>query len=506
MASSLSIYHGGQGEFLLHLRARVQKNPWLAFGELPLPDERLVSDLMFNRLYYGDGTVDIGDPSDWDGEHADYHVMMHATRFDWLADLVAAFRQTGELRYAQKAIGLIESWFEGNDFSQAREPQRFRIRWGMDIVVSHRLVCMARTLFSLLETGLVNSALLLQLYEAVSHAACHLSPLMERHYQGNHSLIIGDHLIQLSILCEELPEAHAFREEYLEHWRTALRMQFLPDGNQAELSTTYQIVCYARLTEATDLCERAGVEVPADITAWRRRILETTAKHLLPNGQVAAFNDGYMSGWVDCIGMPMQSTRDIAARVGPLLGLDEATALSTNSKLGKFVPPFSHAMPWGGRYILRDGLDRDAMFLAFDAGPHGAGHQHEDALSFIFARYGKVFLTDIGSGAYDPSLPMRQYSLSTAAHSTVCVDGQDQVSNSFPETWIRSTPQESCHFFGEQIQFAAGEYSLGYGKDGLGWSEYSVLLKLRTRSVTAKTGTSMCAISAWFSLLTMSGF
>jgi hypothetical protein len=121
-------------------------------------------------------------------------------------------------------------------------------------------------------------------------------------YPKNHSIIIGDHLVQLSVLCRELIAAEEIRTEYFAHLCRALETQFLPDGVQNELSTSYHIVCYMRLTEATSLCELAGVPVPAEITAWRRRILTAAAYYLFPNGQIAAFNDGHMGTATDTIG------------------------------------------------------------------------------------------------------------------------------------------------------------------------------------------------------------
>ena len=46
----------------------------------------------------------------------------------------------------------------------------------------------------------------------------------------------------------------------------------------------------------------------------------------------------------------------------------------------------SHAFPYSGHYVMRSGWDKDATYLLFDAGPFGAGHQHEDKLHFVLWR------------------------------------------------------------------------------------------------------------------------
>jgi heparan-sulfate lyase len=455
-----------EGDFLRHLQHRLQEQPWLAFGVLPPPNMELCRNLLESRVYYEGTVLDLGQRPDWDSDHDNAFVMRHATRFDFLADLVAAFRHSGDEAYAHSAVALIESWLERNDVRQSLMPNRYPVRWAVRIITSHRLVCMMRTLFSLLPAGVVSEELFLRIYAATREVAEVLSSALARLYPKNHSIIVGDHMVQLSVLCNELSAAESIRDCYWEHLRRALKVQFLPDGVQSELSTSYHLVCYMRLTEATALCEEAGVAVPDDITAWRRRILTVAAKYLFPNGQLAAFNDGSMRGSVDAIGQGKNSLRELVLEHGPALGADEALAIASGGELGQAAMPISDALPYAGHYMLRDGLAPGSMALAFDAGPLGISHAHEDALSLMLVRYGKALLIDIGSGAYDPGVPMRLYSTSTHSHSTICIDGKGQAAGALPQFWKRSSPWEGHHFFGENIQFAHGEYSYGYGEGG----------------------------------------
>jgi hypothetical protein len=452
------------GALLRHLQRRLEEQPWLAFGVLPLPDMALCRGLLENRVYFRDAVLDLGAEPGWDDDHGNPFVMAHVTRFDFLADLLAAFRHSGDEAYARCAVDLIASWLAGNDMRQSLTPNRYPMRWAPRIIVSHRLVCMVRALFSLLATGLVSEALLLRLFAAVRETALVLSPDLARKYPKNHSIIIGDHFVQLSVLCSELTAAETIRAEYFAHLGRALETQFLPDGVQNELSTSYHIVCYTRLTEATSLCEQAGVPIPQEITAWRRRILTVAAYYLLPNGQIAAFNDGHMGATTDAIGEDDKDLRALILRDAPALDAQEALVIARGGD--QAGTPLCHALPYAGHFILRDGLSPGSMALAFDAGPLGLAHAHEDALSLMLVRYGKPLLIDIGSGAYDADLPMRGYSVSTHAHSTICVDGEDQAARYFPQFWKRDTPLESRHFFGRAVHFVEGEYSLGYGPDG----------------------------------------
>ncbi|MCC7517874.1 MAG: alginate lyase family protein [Verrucomicrobiae bacterium] len=456
----------GEGGFLRTFQLRAEKNPWLGFDLLPPANMVHARDMLGNRFWYHDASVQMRAPFDWDTGRGDPFVMVHLTRFDFLADLVAAWRETGDLAFARKAIECVATWLERHDLRQYLTPARYRARWSW-LNLPHRLVCMMQTVGSLAGTGLVGEGLLLRLYQAVAGALQVLDgSMMARHYNKNHSLIIADHGVVLSVLCSELRCAAPMRERYFEHFRRSLGVQFLPDGVQWELSTIYHMICYQRLTEATSMCEKAGIPVPPDLTGWRRRIMTVGARYLTPHGRVFNFNDGGMPGTVDAIGRPDDTFVSLILREGPSLDANEALALATNGRQGAIFPPYSHAMPWAGHFILRDGPGPESTGLAFDAGPLGMGHAHEDALTLTMTSFGKTLLADLGSGAYDNTLPMRGYSMSTEGHSTICVDGCGQAGAWFPETWSRKTSLEGRHWFGRAVQFVAGEYGLGYGDEG----------------------------------------
>jgi hypothetical protein len=454
------------GDFIRAFQARATANPWLGFDQLPPANMEQAHGMLENRFWFHEASLQLGDPPDWDTCHGDPFALVHVTRFDFLADLVGAWRETGDLAYARKAIDCIETWLAHHDLRQSLVHGRYRARWSW-INLPHRLVCMMHTAWSLAGTGLLTEDLLLRLYQAVAGSLHMLDgSMVTRHYNKNHSLIIADHGVVLSVLCGELRCAAPLRERFFEHFRRALRVQFLPDDVQWELSTGYHMVCYQRLTEATSRCDKAGVPVPADLTDWRRRILTVGARYLTPHGRSFNFNDGMMVGRVDAIGREEDTFVDIILREGPALGATEALALATHGRQGKLAAPFSHALPWAGHFLLRDGLAPENLGLAFDAGPLGMGHAHEDALGIMMTGFGKTLLTDLGSGAYDNTKPMRGYSTSTPSHSTICVDGGVQASGWFPETWARKSPVEGRHWFGRTVQFVAGEYNLGYGERG----------------------------------------
>src|SRR5690606_15505595 len=76
-------------------------------------------------------------------------------------------------------------------------------------------------------------------------------------------------------------------------------------------------------------------------------------------------------------------------------------------------------LPWGGYAIFR-GTDRYALF---DAGPYGAGHQHDDTMQFIAFAHGRWFCIDAGKPRYDRS-EMNWHLKSSLSHNVVLIDGR----------------------------------------------------------------------------------
>jgi hypothetical protein len=140
------------------------------------------------------------------------------------------------------------------------------------------------------------------------------------------------------------------------------------------------------------------------------------------------------------------------------LGLQEF--ISPPSRLGPEV------FPYAGVALLRQRQDRGDLYLAFDAGPYGRSHQHEDKLGFWLFACGRNLLVDPGRHLYDWSArSFYPYLRSTAAHSTIRIDGQDQHSAGRREAWIAKQPLDLGWRAAEGELRASGVYDLGYGPD-----------------------------------------
>jgi hypothetical protein len=93
----------------------------------------------------------------------------------------------------------------------------------------------------------------------------------------------------------------------------------------------------------------------------------------------------------------------------------------------------------GGYVVMRSGWERDAHQMIVDVGPLGcpisAGHGHADLLSVQCSAFGEPVLVDPGTYCYTPAPEWRNFFRSTAAHTTLTIDGRDQVEPDGPFRW-----------------------------------------------------------------------
>jgi hypothetical protein len=120
--------------------------------------------------------------------------------------------------------------------------------------------------------------------------------------------------------------------------------------------------------------------------------------------------------------------------------------------------PSSRAFSQGGFFVLRDGADH-AVVRCGRIGLAGAGsHDHNDQLSFELVVAGRRVVADSGAYTYTRDLAARHAFRSTAAHSVVQVDGEEQnpIQMSLPWRILEDRTRSVCEFWrgdGPVLQF-----------------------------------------------------
>ena len=177
-----------------------------------------------------------------------------------------------------------------------------------------------------------------------------------------------------------------------------LTRQVLADGGHFERAPTYHCQVLADLIDVADLLLATG-HAPADeLSGAVDRMRTWLGTVVTPDGQVPLLNDGYPVGPELLNALRPGLVPDDPLVVLPTTGLVRATVGDWHL-LADVGPPCPPSLP---------------------------AHAHADTFGCL-VHVGKVpLLIDVGTSTYEPG-PVRRHERSTAAHSTVQVDGTDST-------------------------------------------------------------------------------
>ena len=418
--------------------------------------------------------LDFGDPVDWhldpiSGRRAplvhwsrldpfdrallgDCKVVWELNRHQWLLHLGQAYRLTGDERYAEVFVRQVQAWMQAN-------PAGMGINWASSLEVAFRLIswCWALALFE--GSQALSAELLAKVVAGIGDHARHVERYLS-HYFSPNTHLTGEALglFYAGVLFPDASRARRWRVRGAEILATQCERQVLPDGVYFEQSTCYQRYTAEIYLHFLILAARSGIGVPNLVAHRLQRLLDFLVTIRRPDGSMPLVGDAD-GGWllpltprapddvrgVFSVAAAFFGRSDYAWAAGGLapeavwlLGSSGATVAEV---LTQTPPP---AMPSqifsnGGYAIMRSGWERDAHQLVFDVGPLGCpisgGHGHADLLSIQCSVFGEPYLVDPGMYCYAVHPEWRDFFRSTAAHSTIRVDGQEQAVPSGPFKW-----------------------------------------------------------------------
>ena len=273
--------------------------------------------------------------------------------------------------------------------------------------ISLRLLCWGKLLLTPGGLG-ADSSLRSSMLRSMGDQAETLARGLEVRLQANHLLSNLLSVVWAGMLLEA-DEAPAWRE-HSDRLLEELDRQVLPDGGHEERSPMYHALLLENVLDLLNLCRVAGDRMPRGLedglAETAARMLDAQVAWTHPDGRIALFAD---SG-LDIAAEPAQ-LRDYAERLGVAAG-DEASDSRLLAQTG-------YLKLSAGRYCL----------FASVGGPspaHQPGHAHCDALAVELSVDARRVLTDTGSYEYRPG-PRRDRARSTASHSTIMVDGEEQA-------------------------------------------------------------------------------
>ena len=297
----------------------------------------------------------------------------------------------------------------------------------------------------------------------------------------NHYLSNVAGLVYLGAALPDLPQSDGWLLFGLQELVSEMERQVYPDGMSWEASTHYHRLVAEMFASCAALAERlpaarrtrlasfdphawrtkpplkspqssglrltaAGPVLPGAFYARLGAMGELTAALTKPNCKVPQVGDndsGRAHKLLPGVADDVRDHRHLLALIGELLGRDDLRALAGPAAregeliaggLGALAPQSSaSASPQGSALFACAGIAvlRTAQaYVAVTCGPNGqggrGGHGHNDKLSFELNVHGRDIVVDAGCPVYTADPQARNRYRSTAAHSTIAVDGLEQ--------------------------------------------------------------------------------
>lgn len=381
----------------------------------------------------------------------DNKVVWELNRHQWLVALGQAYHTTRDETYADAFAAQVGAWLEAN-------PRGHGINWTSSLEVALRLVAWCWALVLLRRSPALSPRLFARMSASIEEHATHVERYLS-HYFSPNTHLTGEALglFYAGVVFPEMPAARRWRERGAGILVDEIARQVLPDGVYFEQSTCYQRYTVEIALHFLVLSARNRLPVPAVVGERLQAMLDFLLAVRSPGGRSPQIGDAD-GGWllplarrapddlrgVFGIGAALFARADYAWASGGIvpevLWLLGAAGVDALDSL-RAEPPrtaASRLFPDGGYAVMRDGWGEDAHQLLFDVGPLGCpatgGHGHADLLSIQCSPFGLPFIVDPGTGTYADEV-WRTYFRSTAAHSTVTVDGAGQAVSAGPFVW-----------------------------------------------------------------------
>jgi hypothetical protein len=345
---------------------------------------------------------------DWTGSHIKHQEWpAQLNRFFHLGELAAAYRATRDEKYAQAARAYIEDWIRGDPYETAAELRGGDNTLNMSIRLgSSKFAGWGGVLPVFLKSPTFDDAFVEQVLASMGRQAKwlsrHLTPL------GNWRISQLDAFVFTSLRFPFLEGADELLRDGIDGMRSALATQFLADGVHIERTPGYHhwmAQVAASYAQVARIFPQADAKVDPDLLV---RMLDYAAQSDLfgVNDSTAPHKDPAHLQW-------LEKRRTILAGLGLL-------------EKGGDTPPLRQVFPEAGQVFARTAWKPAAEYLAFDVSTWGGGHSHLSRLGLAFRSAGRMLVADPGIFSYEMSDPMAAYGKSTAAHSTLNIEGMNQ--------------------------------------------------------------------------------
>lgn len=347
---------------------------------------------------------------DWSGESAPNPYVGHVTlmQLRMLIPLAAAYRATGDERFAQSAREYIEAFFDVHPMTDPWTPvsydgpTSFPGRIGVT-----RQAGWLGTLSAFEGSKAFDDDFFMRIIDA---SRCMLAYLSNHVYPGRNIRILhGDMLLLNGLRLAFLPEAEAWREKGVHILNDAVNRQLLPGGADMEGAPEYHCDVMYVLTPLWKLAQ-AYPELSLHISNEKLAgMFDYALAVTRPDGALTSMNDtSYMPPRGDFHHHVLHHRHEFFQDAG----------------LPEEMPPTCRHFADVGQIFLRDNWGPDATYITFDATTRHGWHWHPSRNAIQLFANRRALLIDPGYPFHNSNWPA--YGNSTAHHSTLNLNGFDQ--------------------------------------------------------------------------------
>ncbi|MCC6983207.1 MAG: alginate lyase family protein [Bauldia sp.] len=267
---------------------------------------------------------------------------------------------------------------------------------------------------------------------------------IEYHLLGNH-LIANAKALVFSGAFFSGAEADRWRLRGLRLMTRELNEQVLPDGGHFERSPMYHSIVLEDVLDLVNLaCAYPGVATESEVGLWadkatRMRSWLSAMTH--PDGRIAFFNDAAFGIAADPHAIEAYAQR---------LGMPAAEIPGQGLRL----------LSESGYAVLRIGEGTAFLDVAPVGPDYQPGHAHADTLSFELSVGAERVVVNGGTSEYGDT-PQRHHERSTAAHSTVEIDGENSS-----EVWSSFRVARRARPFDLRVEESPGLIEVECAHDG----------------------------------------
>jgi hypothetical protein len=379
-------------------------------------------------------------------EVGDSKVTWELNRHQHFVMLAKAYRLTRDDRFAGELLTQWKHWHAENPYPNG-------INWASSLEVAFRSLSWIWVYFLLADMPVMTAELRREFARALAISGRHVETYLSTYFSPNtHLLGEAVALFSIGVLFPDFSHAARWKARGWEILQKSAAEQVRDDGFYFEQSTYYHVYALDMFLHSRILAHKNGLAIPPEFDETLVRMLDVLAllsragippmigdddggrlfdgrrnrpEHLLDPLSTGAvlFQRGDFKFFVGSM------REESLWLLGPK-GLDDFETLKTCDPSSASV-----GLRPSGLYLMADVETGQQLFI--DAGPHGPGHGHADALSIQLVRNGQVLLMDPGTNEYVGYGDSRVRYRGTSAHNTMGVDGLDQAEGHGPFGWDR---------------------------------------------------------------------